>query len=334
MLVNGKQKIFSLFILMTGILFVIGGVSYARFVYQDDGNKVTSITTKGVTFKYTEGDNAIGLNDAMPMTDSQGKAQSNYFEFNISSSTPKEIELPYYIIIKKSADSSNIDEAVRLYLTEVDNDGNEKAVELINYDELYGYTNGNKNLSNYTERLLYRSKISEDTNTTITYRLRLWINEKADFTQEKYNNARFGVTINVYSMGEADYNDKLIIPKLTSIMLWQGNATESVSTTNVTVGSNVYTSISNDIIAGNYWYGNNYKNVDVLAGEEVYITSLYGSQTRWYTANDESAYLCTGARLVGTMPSSDTSIYVYPDIKGRNDAKRRVITGLENLRCE
>ena len=129
-------------------------------------------------------------------------------------------------------------------------------------------------------------------------------------------------------------NDMSIISKLSYIKLWQKSETESISTTKITIGSNVYTSVSNNIVGGNYWHGNNYENIDALAGEEVSITSLYGSETRWYLDNNEDAYLCTGTKLVGTIPDVDTYIYVYPDIKGHDDSKRRVTSGLLNLRCE
>ena len=123
------------------------------------------------------------------------------------------------------------------------------------------------------------------------------------------------------------------VPKIVTLESWQRPEGDNVSTTKFTIGSNTYTSNSSNIIGGTYWYGNKYTNINVLGGTQIYITSGYGAQTRWYTANSEDAYLCTGSRLVGTMPNSDISIFVYPDVQGHDNTKRRVISGLTNLRC-
>ena len=333
MVKNGKVIVLTFFIFMTGILFITFKISYSLFTYKGSGTKVVNIKSNGITFKYTEGSNTFSLNDAMPMTDEQGMAQDNYFEFSINGTVPSELEVPYYITARKTSNSSNIDEAVRLYLTRVDKNGNEELVKLINYDNLPGYKNENINLLKYTEKIMYNGVMQEDTNS-ITYRLRLWINQDVDYTQERYNGAVFGITVNVYSKGKIKSTDEPMVSKLTYITLWQRPEIENISTTKVTIGSNVYTSVSNKIIGGDYWNGNRYENIDVPVGETVYITSSYGSETRWYLQNDESAYLCTGTTLVGTMPDFNTSIMAYPDVKGHNNSKRRVLSGLLNLRCE
>ena len=112
-----KSNIVVLFILMTAIMFITGGVSYAMINNKTEGVKINSITTSGLAFKYTEGKNKIDIKDAMPMTDLQGKNQSNFFEFEVSGITPSDKEIPYYITTRKLNGSNIVDSAIRLYLT-------------------------------------------------------------------------------------------------------------------------------------------------------------------------------------------------------------------------
>ena len=119
-----------------------------------------------------------------------------------------------------------------------------------------------------------------------------------------------------------------------SIDLWQKPDTKNESTTTVTIGSNTYSSVGGATSSSlnNYWYSKSY-SISVVGGTSVTITSNYGSSTRWYTSNSESAYLCTGSKLTGKTPSSNSSIFVYPDVGGHNNAKRRVVSSLTNLKC-
>ena len=354
-----KRKLLFAFlgILSIGLLGILG--SYAWYSFANNGLGITSITTNGITFSYKEGSNALSLNDAMPMPDDYGKYQEDYFEFEINSKTPAGIKIPYYITARKSANSSDIDDAIKIGLTKViynendiydtrvrsgmftleecENDiaqygsssdtcvkiysageaipdsytfhavvgsftldecqeqianapddvsatcvekdgayaieytrgqfdsleqcqsetgpsgtcivlstssdvfeedmyaveyygglgydsleeceeeqgpnkcelayragtvGEEEEIKIVNYSDLSQYEHKTIDLSKYTEKLLYRSRVPENTNYKETYRIRMWIDENTDFTQAKYNNANFGLTINVYSDGK------------------------------------------------------------------------------------------------------------------------------------
>lgn len=197
-----KNSVYGLFILMTGLLFIAGGVSYAILSYAGIGNKEVSISTNGITFKYTEGTRKIALESAMPMTDSEGKNQEEYFEFDLSGYTDQNYEIPYDITIRKSKDSADIDNDIKLYLTSVDKTGIEEEVKFTDFANIEKYVNENINLTNHNEKLLYSSKVPANSNFTQKYRLRIWISYDADYTQEKYNNAKFDLTVNVYGKGK------------------------------------------------------------------------------------------------------------------------------------
>ncbi len=214
-----KNSLYVLFILMTGMVFLAGGISYALISYQGMGEKEISISTNGIAFKYKEGSRKIQLNDAMPMTDSEGKAQLNYFEFDLSGYTDQNYEIPYDITLRKSKNSADIDNAVKLYLTSVDKNGNETEIILTNYANINKYINENIDLSNHTEKLLYSSKVSSNTSFSQKFRLRMWISYDVDFTQEKYNNAKYDLTVNVYGKGKVKSSDneeesKVLVPGL------------------------------------------------------------------------------------------------------------------------
>lgn len=195
-------KAFSFLLLVSGIILVSCGTTLAWVNFQGLGQTVHSISNGAITFRYNEGSSKIVLRDAMPMTYEEGRNQENYFEFNINSDNYQSLDLPYYVTVRKSADSSDIEDAITLYLTEVDEMGNERVVKKVSYDNLDTYTNHVIDLNNYNEKLLFTASVNKLENVNRVYRLRMWLDTNADFTQEKYNNAKFEVTVNVYSSME------------------------------------------------------------------------------------------------------------------------------------
>ena len=199
-----RNYIVPLFVLMTALLFIAGGVSYAAYSFLGIGMKEITISTSGVAFRYTEGKNKIELSEVMPLTDEQGKNQNNYFEFEVSAYTDDTFEVPYDITVKKSDDSGNIDDAIKLYLTKVDRNGNEEEIKLVTLDKANKYINNEINLNNIRERLLYSTRVPKGVGYNQKYRLRMWVSYDADYTQAKYNNAKFSLTVNVYGNGKKE----------------------------------------------------------------------------------------------------------------------------------
>ena len=115
-----KRRMLIMSLVMMALLLIGMGATYSFFSYSGIGKKEVSIQAKGITFKYLESNRELSLNDAMPMTDEQGMAQDNYFDFEVSGLTTEGVEIPYYITARKSANSSNIDEAIKVGLTQVD----------------------------------------------------------------------------------------------------------------------------------------------------------------------------------------------------------------------
>ena len=168
-----KEKVIIVVLILVMIISIIG-VSYAAFNYSKTGTKVNSITTGSITMSYTESDNVINIDKALPTTDETGKVrlkEGEYFDFTISSEIVGDININYEISAKdvttseKKIDGSNI----KLYLTRIKEDGTEE--ELMT-PEIY---NEEISANSYTgrpagEMSLYTSMNSSESNN---YRLRM-----------------------------------------------------------------------------------------------------------------------------------------------------------------
>ena len=160
-----------------GIILTTLGITVAWFSYSGNGTRENSISSGSITFIYEENEdvgNGILLEDAMPMPDSYGKAQNDWFDFKVKSSSGT-ANIPYEITLRKTAGSDDIGDSVKVYLTKV-NGSNEEEKVLSIYDSLANSTNTIATLNN--EKTLYKSSIPAGAkNYTDNYRLRIWLND-------------------------------------------------------------------------------------------------------------------------------------------------------------
>ena len=99
---NSQKKVL-LSVLGVAILVVaVIGISFAAYstVFTSDANTVTIGT---VMVSYNEPSNAILVEDAMPMSDADGKAQTNRgkFDFTVSTKADNALTVPYQISLTK-----------------------------------------------------------------------------------------------------------------------------------------------------------------------------------------------------------------------------------------
>lgn len=207
--------ILALFLLVA----VTAGVSYAFFNYTRLGTTDNVITTGTITFYYDELNqegNGIILTDAIPMTDSDGiklTGSNNVFNFRIVATTTTNVNLPYEITARKNDTSDDIDDNVKLYLTEVDTNNETAAPLTMNNDVVRKYSELSQTATNVgdgvVEKTVYTGTIPANSNNyEKNFRLRMWISEDTDFspTQDEdgndiyeMNNKKFKININVYS---------------------------------------------------------------------------------------------------------------------------------------
>ena len=200
---NSKQVLLS--VLGVAILVVaVVGVSFAAFSYSKTGEKVNTITTGTISMNYTEGENAINLTNALPMTDDVGKALSDenqYFDFTVTANITGTTTINYAITATKVDPDSTIPEAgVKVYLTDMDADGDthisgyetpKKVSELTKTSsDVSGAPNGDYKLTSGTF----------NATTTHKYRLRMWV---ADDYQVTGTSQTFKLKVNVYGTAAA-----------------------------------------------------------------------------------------------------------------------------------
>ena len=196
-MLKNREKLIIVALILVMIVSIIG-VSYAAFSYSKTGTKVNSITTGSITMSYTESDNVISIDKALPTTDETGKVrlkEGEYFDFTISSEIVGDININYEISAKdvttadRKIDGSNI----KLYLTRLTDDGEEELMTPETYNEessANSYTGRPAN-----EMSLYTS--SMNSSETNNYRLRMYVDEEYN-PQGDGGNLSFSVKINVY----------------------------------------------------------------------------------------------------------------------------------------
>ena len=121
----------------------------------------------------------------MPMTDLEGKRQTDAFDFTITADTSRTLDIPYYITVRRTADSfADLDSVVKVYLTKVNmvnNEEQESDVILSKFSNLAHYENNQINIP-LTEKTLHNDTVlAGTTNYTQKYRLRIWVDTDANY---------------------------------------------------------------------------------------------------------------------------------------------------------
>ena len=190
---NTKKKKILLVIVS---VFLIALISFGTYALWNSelltGNN--SITTGQVKMSYTE-TNEIGMNNALPIKDSEGKVLTNYFDFQVLSyiktraNDDTQRKLNYNIVLEPlTVDNPLSDSEIKVYLTKVESGTETVVVEPTTIDQL-----NNKVLSSKEE--IFSNNKAE---VVTSYRLRAWIDESVDTTKlnEKKYSYKFRVNIN------------------------------------------------------------------------------------------------------------------------------------------
>lgn len=207
--------ILALFLLVA----VTAGVSYAFFNYTRLGTTENTITTGTITFLYDEKEalgNGITITDALPMSDANGMIQTGnnaVFDFQILATTTGNANIPYEITARKSATSDDIDDNVKLYLTEVSSDTETAAPLTMNGTDVMKFSELTQTTTavgdGVVEKTIYKDTVAATTtNYEKNFRLRMWISDDTDYspivdedgnTTYPMNGKTFTVTVNVYA---------------------------------------------------------------------------------------------------------------------------------------
>ena len=196
-----KEKIKNILTITTSIflLIVVIGVSYAAFTYSVVGQKANTITTGAITMSYTESSNTISMNNALPTKDTTGKTGKNtgeYFDFTVKSSIVGNTDINYEIAAKEETGNTFSGKNIKYYLTTVDSNG--KETEVMAPRTYYEESSGNVYTGRPADTMsLYVGNLNQQGDTTINYRLRIWVDESYN-PQNDNGGLTYKIRVNVY----------------------------------------------------------------------------------------------------------------------------------------
>ena len=285
------------------LLILVGsmiGITYAAFSYTKTGEKVNTITSGQVVMIYTETDNVININNALPTSDEVGMVQlrsGEYFDFNISSTIVGDMHINYEISAKDVTDSSarKIDgRYIKLYLTQLNGASEEPLMSPETYHE-------ETEANDYTgrpagEMSLYTSSMnsSEDND----YRLRMWVSDEYN-PQGDGGGLVFSVRINVYGL-----SGDVPLPETTRTLLANNPLQEEKE------------NMFNYTASGTYI--DNYENWNELTNPEYVTNGLYAMEDE-----DGTSYYFRGSNVNNFVQfgeyESDYYVYRYVDDWGTYD---------------
>ncbi len=206
-----KEKIVLVGLILLLVVTIVG-VSYAAFSYSKRGEKVNTITTGQIVMTYTETDNIIQIDGALPTTDKTGTVQlkaGEYFDFNVSSTIVGNVNINYEISAKEVGESTIAGSNIKLYLTKLNGSEEEPLMTPETYHE-------EAEENTYTgrpagEMSLYKGSMNSSENNN--YRLRMYVDENYN-PQGDGGGLTFSVRINVYGLAGEKY-----VPETTKTLL-------------------------------------------------------------------------------------------------------------------
>ena len=194
-----NRKNYLILILVTVLLITVIGISYAAFNYVGTGQNANTITTGAISMTYTESTNSIALSNALPTTDATGKKRKNtgeYFDFTVKSSIRGNTDINYEIAAKEENGNTFSGENIKYYLTKVNSDGTEE--EVMAPRTYYEEPSGNVYTGRPSDMMsLFVGNLKTQGDTTINYRLRLWVDENYN-PQNDNGGLTYKVKVNVY----------------------------------------------------------------------------------------------------------------------------------------
>ena len=167
---KSKKKIIIASSIIVLLLALVIGITYAAFDFSFIGNR-NVIETGDISIEFLESNDVITLTNALPTSDSNGKVQTNDFDFQVTTKASNGISLKYNLNIEKLAVDSGYtslnDNQVKVYLTDENN------------NLLVGPTLIS-NLSNYNLYSKVNSHTGSITEIKDRYKIRVWIDENVD----------------------------------------------------------------------------------------------------------------------------------------------------------
>ncbi len=192
---NKKETIVPAVALLFIIVTVVG-VTYAAFTYTGLGTKSNKVTTSTITMNYNEATNGITLNDAFPISDSDGKqltGEGRTFSFTVTVTTGNNTAVGYEVSAVKDPTSTLGNNDVRIYL-EKSTTGAEGTYSSVLEPTGFNPINATTEIGTPAGEMILHSDSTTSTRTDY-YILRMWVAESYQVTGES---KFFTIKVNVY----------------------------------------------------------------------------------------------------------------------------------------
>ena len=195
---NKKQLLLSIGLVLILVLMIVG-ISYAAFKFVGQGSKPNTITTGAITMEYTETTNTISMSNALPTTDDTGKVRltaGEYFDFTLSGTIKGSENINWEIAAEDvTTATKKIDgKYIKLYLTSLDDTGNEKEVMA---PAVYSADTTENTYTGRPANMMSLAKGTTSTSFSTKYRLRMYVDESYN-PQGDGGNLAFSIKINAY----------------------------------------------------------------------------------------------------------------------------------------
>ena len=230
---NKKKALILSIIGLIGLIVVTIGITYAVFTYTKLGTTDNTVTSGTLKFLYTENTGVktgIKLTNALPISDTQGKAldgDNNVFDFSIEATNTGTEAIPYEVTLRKKSTSTLAEENVKVYLTDRTETTEKEELEPTKYSEL---TQTNIDVGSEIEKTIYNGSVNGNiTDYKKDFRLRMWIDETSN--QSDINGKEFTAMVNVYS------NAKVISAE-------EQELRSNADIQSITIGDNALTSVT------------------------------------------------------------------------------------------
>ena len=199
---KSKQLVLSILGILS-LIMITAGVTYAIFTYTKLGSTENTITVGTIKLLYTENTGVgkgIKITNALPISDDEGKAYSTdgyVFDFTVEGENSGDEVIPYEVTLRQKSDSTLDNKIVKVYFTKMSG-GTETAVfEPTLFSAL---TQTTVDVGENVEKTLITEEVPAGATGASkyvqNYRLRMWIDEKADFSAlTYYKHTSTGVTI-------------------------------------------------------------------------------------------------------------------------------------------
>lgn len=206
-----KKKIIQFALLAFGLLLIVGGTSYAFINFLFEGTKEHSITTDGLNFTFTES-NAVVIDNAFPMSDTEGLANGGNFTFSVSAKTTTANNIKYIVYITPDATNTIANNYARMQILDGNQNVLRNPIDVSNMESYMDKTNAY--VLYYNEFNLTGAEVDV---TTHSYSLRFWLNESykdsINYTESgtshtgSIDDATYAFKVNIATVGKVYDNN-------------------------------------------------------------------------------------------------------------------------------